>query len=53
MIAVPLYFLNEVRSHLCVQLLDVEVRDGQLEATGEMPRLRPTELNAIRRSRRW
>jgi hypothetical protein len=49
MVAVPLYFLNEVRGVIsCVQLLDVEVRDGQLEATGEMPRgFGPPELNAI------
>ena len=49
MIAVPLYFLNEVRGVIsCVQLLDVEVRDGQAEATGETPRgFGPPELNAI------
>jgi len=38
MIAVPFYFLNEVRGVIsCVQLLDVEVRDGQAEATGKKP----------------
>jgi hypothetical protein len=49
MVAVPLYFLNEVRGVLsCVQLLDVEVRDGQAAATGETPRgFGPPELNAI------
>ena len=49
MIAVPFYFLNEVRGVLsCVQLLDVEVRDGQAEATGDAPRgFGPAELNAI------
>jgi hypothetical protein len=48
MIAVPLYFLNEVRGVIsCVQLLDVEVRDGQAEATGDTPRgFGPPELNA-------
>jgi hypothetical protein len=49
MIAVPFYFLNEVRGVVsCVQLLDVEVRDGQAEATGDTPRgFGPAELNAI------
>jgi hypothetical protein len=49
MVAVPLYFLNEVRGVIsCVQLLDVEVRDGQAEATGDTPRgFGPPELNAI------
>lgn len=49
MIVVPLYFLNEVRGVIsCVQLLDVEVRDGQAEATGELPPgFGPSELNAI------
>ncbi|MEY2572981.1 MAG: hypothetical protein QOJ87_1194 [Verrucomicrobiota bacterium] len=49
MIAVPFYFLNEVRGVIsCVQLLDVEVRDGQAEATGDTPGgFGPTELNAI------
>jgi hypothetical protein len=49
MIAVPFYFLNEVRGVVsCVQLLNVEVRDGQAEATGETPRgFGPAELNAI------
>jgi hypothetical protein len=49
MIAVPLYFLNEVRGVIsCVQLLDVEIRDGQVEPTGEKPAgFGPAELNAI------
>jgi hypothetical protein len=49
MIAVPLYFLNEVRGVIsCVQLLDVEIRDGQAEPTGEKPAgFGPEELNAI------
>ena len=49
MIAVPLYFLNEVRGVIsCVQLLDVEVRDGQAAATGITPTgFGPSELNAI------
>ena len=37
MIAVPLYFLNEVRGVIsCVQLLDVVVHEGQAAATGEI-----------------
>src|SRR5256885_3098485 len=49
MIAVPLYFLNEARGVIsCVQLLDVEVRDGQAEAASEKPAgFGPPELNAI------
>ena len=49
MIAVPLYFLNEVRGVIsCVQLLDVAVRDGQAAPTGETPPgFGPPELNAI------
>ena len=49
MIAVPFYFLNEVRGVIsCVQLLDVEIRDGQVEATGQLPSgFGPPELNAI------
>ncbi|HVF71802.1 MAG TPA: GAF domain-containing protein [Chthoniobacterales bacterium] len=49
MIAVPLYFLNEVRGVIsCVQLLDVMVHDGQAAATGETPSgFGPPELNAI------
>jgi hypothetical protein len=49
MIAVPLYFLNEVRGVIsCVQLLDVEVHEGQAAATGELPAgFGPPELNAI------
>lgn len=49
MIAVPLYFLNEVRGVIsCVQLQDVEVRDGKAVPTGETPSgFGPPELNAI------
>jgi hypothetical protein len=49
MIAVPLYFLNEVRGVIsCVQLLDVVVHDGQAAASGETPAgFGPPELNAI------
>jgi hypothetical protein len=49
MIAVPLYFLNEVRGVIsCVQLQDVEVRDGKAATTGETPAgFGPPELNAI------
>ena len=49
MIAVPLYFLNEVRGVIsCVQLLDVMVADGQAAATGETPPgFGPPELNAV------
>ena len=49
MIAVPLYFLNEVRGVIsCVQLLDVMVHGGQVAATGETPSgFGPAELNAI------
>ena len=49
MIAVPLYFLNEVRGVIsCVQLLDVTVHDGEAAPTGETPSgFGPPELNAI------
>ena len=49
MIAVPLYFLNEVRGVIsCVQLLDVVVHEGQAAATGQTPAgFGPPELNAI------
>ncbi len=49
MIAVPFYFLNEVRGVIsCVQLLDVTVEGGQAAATGETPSgFGPPELNAI------
>ncbi|MFL6590646.1 MAG: hypothetical protein ACJ8M4_10800 [Chthoniobacterales bacterium] len=49
MIAVPLYFLNEVRGAIsCVQLLDVMVDGGRAAATGETPSgFGPPELNAI------
>lgn len=49
MIAVPLYFLNEVRGVIsCVQLLDVMIHDGAAAATGDVPSgFGPPELNAI------
>jgi hypothetical protein len=49
MIAVPLYFLNEVRGVIsCVQLQDTEERDGKLVAVGPTPAgFSPPELNAI------
>ncbi|MEN3367876.1 MAG: hypothetical protein V7609_19 [Verrucomicrobiota bacterium] len=49
MIAVPLYFLNEVRGVIsCVQLQDVVVQDGKAVPTGETPAgFGPPELNAI------
>jgi hypothetical protein len=49
MIAVPLYFLNEVRGVIsCVQLQDTEERDGKLVAVGPTPPgFGPPELNAI------
>jgi hypothetical protein len=49
MIAVPLYFLNEVRGVIsCVQLQDIVVRDGKAVPTGETPAgFGPPELNAI------
>jgi hypothetical protein len=49
MVAVPFYFLNEVRGVIsCVQLLDVVVQEGQAEATGQTPAgFGPPELNAI------
>ena len=49
MIAVPLYFLNEVRGVIsCVQLLDVVVARGTGGATGETPAgFGPPDLNAI------
>ena len=49
MIAVPLYFLNEVRGVIsCVQLLDVVVHEGQAAPKGETPAgFGPPELNAI------
>jgi hypothetical protein len=49
MIAVPLYFLNEVRGVIsCVQLLDVVVHEGQAAASGQTPSgFGPPELNAI------
>lgn len=49
MVAVPFYFLNEVRGVIsCVQLLDVVLHDGEATATGETPGgFGPPELNAI------
>jgi len=49
MVAVPFYFLNEVRGVIsCVQLLDVVVHDGEAAATGDTPAgFGPPELNAI------
>lgn len=49
MVAVPFYFLNEVRGVIsCVQLLDVVLHDGAATATGETPGgFGPPELNAI------
>ena len=49
MIAVPLYFLNQVRGVIsCVQLLDVLIKEGQAEPTGETPAgFKPPDLNAV------
>jgi GAF domain-containing protein len=49
MIAVPLYFLNQVRGVIsCVQLLDVLIKEGQAEPTGETPAgFKPHDLNAV------
>jgi hypothetical protein len=49
MIAVPLYFLNQVRGVIsCVQLLDVLIKEGQAEPTGETPPgFKPADLNAV------
>ncbi|HKP01963.1 MAG TPA: hypothetical protein VJU77_01255 [Chthoniobacterales bacterium] len=49
MVAVPFYFLNEVRGVIsCVQLLDVVIKEGEASATGETPAgFGPPELNAI------
>ena len=49
MVAVPLYFLNEVRGVIsCVQLQDVDIRDGKPVPKGDTPRgFGPAELNAI------
>jgi hypothetical protein len=49
MIAVPLYFLNQVRGVIsCVQLLDVVIEKGQAEPTGKTPPgFTPEDLNAI------
>jgi hypothetical protein len=49
MIAVPLYFLNEVRGVIsCVQLQDVDIQDGKPVPKGERPAgFGPPELNAM------
>ena len=49
MIAVPLYFLNQVRGVIsCVQLLDVLIEKGQAEPTGKTPPgFTPRDLNAV------
>lgn len=49
MIAVPLYFLNEVRGVIsCVQLQDFEMQDGKVVPTEPTPPgFRPAELNTI------
>jgi hypothetical protein len=49
MIAVPLYFLNQVRGVIsCVQLLDVLIEKGQAEPTGRIPPgFTPRDLNAV------
>src|SRR5438309_10138316 len=49
MIAVPFYFLNQVRGVIsCVQLLDVMVHDGEAAPPGATPAgFGPHELNAI------
>ncbi len=49
MIAVPLYFLNQVRGVLsCVQLFDVLVEEGQAAPAGRTPPgFSPGDLNAV------
>jgi hypothetical protein len=49
MVAVPLYFLSEVRGVIsCVQLQDGEIRNGKAIPKGEKPRgFGPPELNTI------
>jgi hypothetical protein len=49
MIALPFYFLNEVRGVIsCVQLQDVEIRNGKPVPKGEKPPgFGPPELNTI------
>jgi len=49
MIAVPFYFLNQVRGVIsCVQLLDVLVQEGQAEAVGRTPAgFTPRDLSAV------
>src|SRR6188508_2050135 len=49
MIAVPFYFLNQVRGVIsCVQLLDVLIQEGQAEAVGRTPPgFSPGDLNVV------
>jgi GAF domain len=49
MIAVPLYFLNQVRGVIsCVQLFDVLIEEGQAAPVGETPPgFSPQDLNAV------
>ena len=49
MIAVPFYFLNQVRGVIsCVQLLDVLVQEGQAAPVGRTPPgFSPRDLNAV------
>jgi hypothetical protein len=49
MIAVPLYFLNQVRGVIsCVQLFDVLIQEGQAAPVGETPPgFSPQDLNAV------
>ena len=49
MIAVPLYFLNQVRGVIsCVQLFDVLVQEGQAAPVGRTPPgFSPRDLNAV------
>jgi hypothetical protein len=49
MIAVPLYFLNQVRGVVtCVQLLDVLVEEGQAAPVERTPTgFSPSDLNAV------
>lgn len=49
MIAVPLYFLKEVRGVIsCVQLLDLLIEEGEAEPAGRTPSgFNPRDLNAV------
>lgn len=49
MIAVPFYFLNQVRGVIsCVQLLDVLIQDGEAAPVGRTPTgFTPNDLNAV------